>query len=313
LESSCTFSPAGFGSTCANEPLRNLSLRRRIEIRRTNTSNPRAKAKTMRIEMVRALPGPNVHLHQPVLHARIELEDLAEVDSDKVSGFTDRLLALLPGLSEHHCGLGYPGGFVERLHGGTYFGHIVEHVAIELQNVVGVEVHYGKTRIVEAPGLYDMVIEYRNEPVARFLLEEARKLVDLIAHRESFAKEQLEALLAEAQRLLIDTELGPSTRAIVDAAEKRGIPWWRLDDGSLVQLGQGSRRRLTRAAVGDRTGALAVEVACDKEMTKRILGAAAIPVPKGVVARSEQEAWRRSTCCSRPSSSNRSTQTTVAA
>jgi cyanophycin synthetase len=207
-----------------------------------------------------------------------------------VAGFTDRLLALLPGLSEHHCGLGYPGGFVERLHGGTYFGHIVEHVAIELQNVVGVEVHYGKTRIVAPPGLYDMIIEYRNEPVARFLLDEARNLVDLIAHGRPYSRENLEASLAEAQRLLADTELGPSTRAIVEAAEKRGIPWWRLDDCSLVQLGQGCRRRLIRTAMGDRTSALAVELASDKDLTKRLLEAAAVPIPKGIVARSEQEA-----------------------
>src|SRR5262245_39878200 len=139
-ESSCTCFQRAFVSTCVNEPPQNQLRRRRIVIRWTKTFIKRAKAKTMRIEMVRALPGPNVQLDRPVLHARIELEDLAEVDSHLVPGFNDRLLSLLPGLGEHVCGLGYPGGFVERLRGGTYFGHIVEHVAIELQNVVGVEV-----------------------------------------------------------------------------------------------------------------------------------------------------------------------------
>src|SRR4051794_32809995 len=104
----------------------------------------------MIIETVRALPGPNVHLDKPVLQARIALGRLNERESVEIPGFNDRLLGLLSGLSDHHCGLGYPGGFVERLRGGTYFGHIVEHVAIELQNMAGIVVNYGKTRFVEA-------------------------------------------------------------------------------------------------------------------------------------------------------------------
>jgi cyanophycin synthetase len=244
----------------------------------------------MRLETVRALPGPNVHLDRPVLHARIELEDLAEVDSHEIPGFNDRLLALIPTLGEHTCGLGYEGGFVERLREGTYFGHITEHVCIELQNLVGVKVHYGKTRIAGATGRYDLIIEYRNEPVAVFLLQAACNLVDALSHENPYTKADVDGVLDEARRLLARTDLGPSTRAIVEAAERRGIPWWRIDDGSLVQLGHGCRRRMVRAAVGDRTRSLGVEIACDKELTKRVLHGAAIPVPRGVVARSEREA-----------------------
>src|SRR5688572_7144811 len=112
----------------------------------------------MRIDRIRDLSGPNVHHHLPVLVATIELEDLAERESREFEGFNDRLLALLPGLHTHTCGLGCEGGFVERLRGGTYFGHIVEHVAIELAEHAGIPVHYGKTRVIEEPGTYSIVV-----------------------------------------------------------------------------------------------------------------------------------------------------------
>jgi cyanophycin synthetase len=244
----------------------------------------------MLIKSVRALPGPNVHLDRPVLHARIELGTLSEVESVEIPRFNDRLLGLLGGLADHHCGLGYPGGFVERLREGTYFGHIVEHVAIELQNMVGIAVNYGKTRIAEAPDKYDMIVEYRNEAAARYLLQAACDLVDALAKGRPYAPAVLEEMLGKASRILEDTELGPSTRAIVDAAEQRGIPWWRLDDDSLVLPGHGRQRRTIRAAVGERTGALAVEMAGDKQLTKRLLDGASIPTPRGIVARSLEEA-----------------------
>src|SRR4051794_7817209 len=111
----------------------------------------------MKLLELRALPGPNVYHHQPVLVSLLDLESLTGKESTDFPGFTDRLLALLPGLRDHHCGLGYPGGFVERLHGGTYFGHIAEHAAIEMANVCGVGVHYGQTRNAGKPNLYRVV------------------------------------------------------------------------------------------------------------------------------------------------------------
>ena len=120
----------------------------------------------MKLERIRALPGPNVYLDRPVLWAVIELAQLTERESHEFPGFVERLLARLPGLREHHCAKGEPGGFVERLHGGTYFGHIVEHVALELQTRAGVAVAFGKTLYAGAPGRYDMIVEYQNEPVA---------------------------------------------------------------------------------------------------------------------------------------------------
>lgn len=241
----------------------------------------------MRLESIRTLPGPNVYIDRPVVRVRIELEELTDKESSEFPGFTDRLLERLPGLREHHCAKGEPGGFVERLEGGTYFGHIVEHTAIELSQQAGIDVTYGKTLYAGAPGRYDMIVEYKNEPAIRFLLPVAKELVEAVLRDAPYP---LDARLAEARRIVAHTELGPSTRAIVDAAERRGIPWIRLNEGSLVQLGQGIHRRTIEATQSDRTSATAVDIACDKEMTKHLLDAAAIPVPRGILARSREQA-----------------------
>src|SRR4051794_17741869 len=131
----------------------------------------------MKFNEIRALPGPNVYTHRPALVALIDLEGLAEMESHQVPGFVDRLLQTVPTLAEHHCGLGYPGGFVERLRGGTYFGHVVEHVALELQALAGFAVRHGKTRGTKDPKVYRVVIEYQNEAAGRHCLEAARDLV----------------------------------------------------------------------------------------------------------------------------------------
>jgi cyanophycin synthetase len=241
----------------------------------------------MKFASMRALPGPNVFVDRPVLWAVIELGVLTERESHQFAGFVRRLLNCLPGLRDHHCAKGEPGGFVERLHGGTYFGHIVEHVAIELQNLAGVAVSFGKTLYAGAPGRYDMIVEYRNEPVGRFLLPVALGLVQALLDDRTYV---LEEKLAEARRLLAETDLGPSTQAIVDAAARRGVPWLRLNDANLVQLGYGVHRRLIAATQSDRTSSVASDIACDKELTKRLLAQAAIPVPHGIVARSRAEA-----------------------
>lgn len=241
----------------------------------------------MRLEYIRALPGPNVYVHRPVLCARIELEALTERESCDFAGFVMRLLGRLPGLCEHHCAKGQPGGFVERLEGGTYFGHIVEHVALELQNLAGSAVSFGKTLHAGAPGRYDMIVEYRNEPLARFLLPVALELVQALCDDRPYP---LDAMLDEARRIFTATELGPSTSAIVEAAERRGIPWLRLNDASLVQLGYGAHRRLIEATQSDRTSCVASDIACDKALTKRLLAQASIPAPHGIIARARAEA-----------------------
>src|SRR3954453_18622243 len=168
----------------------------------------------MNLSEIRALPGANIYCHRPTLVALIELGELAGRDTCEFPGFADRLLALLPGLGEHHCGLGYPGGFVERLREGTYFGHVVEHVAIELQNLAGADVTHGKTRQTRTAGVYRVVIEYRNEHAPRHCLAAARELVRAALKGEPYPAADA---VREARRIADHTDLGPSTKAIADA------------------------------------------------------------------------------------------------
>lgn len=241
----------------------------------------------MRIENIRALRGPNVHHRKPVMALLLQLEELTDQESSDVPGFTDRLLELLPGLNRHHCGRGYEGAFVERLREGTYFGHVVEHVALELAGQLGNEGTYGKTRHADEPGLYLVIVRYSNEAAMRHLLRVSVELVEALTEGRPF---DLVPHMQQAQRLLADTELGPSTRAIVDAATARGIPWRRLTDGSLIEFGQGIRRRRIQAAVTGGTSHIAVDAAGDKALTKKLLQEAFLPVPPGSVVTSLEEA-----------------------
>jgi cyanophycin synthetase len=241
----------------------------------------------MRIERIRTLAGPNVYTYRPALLMALNLEDLAERESREFEGFNARLLALLPGLNEHTCSKGYAGGFVERLEEGTYFGHVVEHVAIELTKPAGAPVSHGKTRYAGEPGVYNVVVEYKAETATKYLLQVAVELVGAVLKDEAYP---LEEKLAEARRLVSRHELGPSTRAIVEAARRRNIPVARIGTDSLVQLGYGRHRRFVQAAMSDLTSAVAVEIAGDKDLTKTILEQAAIPVPRGRVIETEEEA-----------------------
>jgi cyanophycin synthetase len=238
----------------------------------------------MRVDKIRTIPGPNIYTHMPVLVTTVYLEELTDRESYEVPGFVDRLLKLLPGLDEHYCSRGRRGGFVERLHEGTYFAHTIEHVALELSGLAGVPVHFGRARYAGQPGAYFVVVEYKAEHAMRFLLNVAVELVSALVAGDPFP---LDEKLREAERIAGQTELGPSTRAIVDAAARRGIPWFRIGDGSLVQLGYGKNRKHIQAAVCDQTRAVAMEVAGDKELTKILLEQASIPVPRSITV----ETW----------------------
>ncbi len=227
--------------------------------------------------------------HHPVLVMRLDLQELTETPSSDIPGFVDRLVELLPGLREHQCSRGYPGGFVERLHEGTYPAHIVEHVSLELSQMAGIPVGFGKARWAgPAESLYNVIVRFRSERGMRHLLETAVELVEALIAGNDFP---LEECLAANRRLVAEHELGPSTRAIVDAAERRGIPWVRVDeDSSLVQLGWGRHRRYIRAALTDRTSNVGVDIAGDKDLAKKLLDRASIPVPRGVVVTNAEEA-----------------------
>jgi cyanophycin synthetase len=241
----------------------------------------------MKFQELRPLPGPNIYTHRSALVALLDLEDLAGRESHEFKGFVDRLLQTLPTLAEHHCGLGYPGGFVERLREGTYFGHVVEHVALELQSLAGFDVRHGKTRETRDPRVYRLVIEYTNEAAGRYCLEAARHLVEACLEGQNY---QVDECLQEARLLAERTELGPSTRAIADAALKRNIPVMRLDEGSLIQLGYGQYRRLVAATETQFTSSVSVDIAGDKAATKALLAKTDIPTPRGQVVRSVEQA-----------------------
>jgi cyanophycin synthetase len=241
----------------------------------------------MRIDSIRALEGPNVYHYKPVLIMTLELEELAERESCDVAGFPERLLQLLPGLGKHGCSRGYEGGFVERLHEGTYFGHVIEHVALELAGLLGSPVTYGKALYAGKRGRYEVAVRYESEQGMRYLLATAVQLVTALTSGNDF---ELAGHLQQAERIIAETALGPSTHAIVAAAEARGIPWRRLTDGSLVELGQGRHRKLIQAALTGETSQIAVDIVADKEFTKQLLHDAFLPVPDGIVAGSAQEA-----------------------
>jgi len=241
----------------------------------------------MKILSVRHLDGPNIFIYKPILMARIDLEGMAERESYEVPGYADRLLRTFPGLREHHCAKGEPGGFVERLYGGTYFGHIIEHLAIELACMSGLDVHYGKTLYAGGVGVYDVVMECKEFAAQHYLLEQAVILVEKLVRAEVV---DVSSVLEEADRVITRTALGPSTQAIVRAALKRNIPVRRINEGSLIQLGYGANRKLVEATITERTSAIAVDLAGDKSLTKRVLLDAGIPVPEGKLATSVEEA-----------------------
>jgi cyanophycin synthetase len=241
----------------------------------------------MRIDAIRALYGPNVYSNRPVLLMKLDLAELADRETRELPGFNERLLALLPGLGEHFCGLGYAGGFVERLNEGTFFGHTVEHVALELTELAGVPSYFGKTREAGRPGWYNIIIEYQAERGTMHLLRTAVELVEALVRGETYP---LDEEIAEAKRLIARTELGPSTRTIVQAAERLGIPWQRLNQQSLVQLGYGKNRKLIAAALTSHTSAIGADIASDKDLTKRLLNRVGLPVPQGEIVHSEAEA-----------------------
>jgi len=241
----------------------------------------------MNIVHIRTLCGPNVFADFPVLRMRLDLGARTETSSVDMPGFTDRLLAALPGLSEHRCSRGRPGGFVERLREGTYLAHIVEHVALELSDPAGLSVTFGKTIWAGSPGLYDVAVEFENEAGMRIVLEAAVELVmAVIEEREYDVRPRIE----EAREAAEDTALGPSTGAVVRAAEARGIPWARLNDQSLIVFGWGKHRKFIQATTTSQTNFVAVEIAGDKQLTKELLDRASIPTPRGVVVRTADEA-----------------------
>jgi len=256
----------------------------------------------MKILEQRVYRGPSLYAHFPVMRLTVDLGALEAWPSAKLPAFNERLLAALPSLDQHTCSYGAPGGFVRRLveEEGTWLGHVLEHVALELQQLTGASVTFGKTRSADgAPaGHYHVVFEYEEERVGEAAADLGVRLLHHLLPPElrpegvpsaafDFAKE-LRELIDFAQR----RQLGPSTGSLVRAAEERDIPWLRLNDYSLIQLGHGRYQKRVQATVTSETRHIAVEIASDKEETNRILGDLGLPVPRQRTARSAEQAIR---------------------
>src|SRR4051812_31672069 len=253
----------------------------------------------MRILDKAVFVGPSLYAHFPVIRLDIDLGPLEQCPSGKLGRrFTDPLLEALPGLHDHTCSYGKRGGFVRRLTegDGTWMGHILEHVAIELQNVAGETVTFGKTRSSGPTGHYWVVYQYEQEEVGveagqlglmllHSLLPPELRPAGSVPAAFDFAAERDEFIRFAQRRAL-----GPSTMALVRAAEERRIPWIRLNDQSLIQFGHGRYQQRIQATVTSRTSHIAVELASDKEETNRILATLGLPVPRQRLVQREDDA-----------------------
>ena len=242
----------------------------------------------IRLLRITYLRGPNVWTYRPALETWLDLGELENYPSSTLPGFSDRLVALMPALIEHHCGVGERGGFLERLTSGTWAGHVLEHVVIELLNLAGMPTGFGQTRSTSTDGVYRMVFRARDEHVARTALAQAHRLLMSTINRQPC---DLAAAVEAVRDKIDDCYFGPSTASIVAAATERGIPHIRLNAGNLVQLGHGARQRRIWTAETERTSAIAEGIAGDKDLTKTLLKSCGVPVPEGQVVDSAEQAW----------------------
>ncbi len=240
----------------------------------------------MKIISINAMRGPNywsVRRHKLIVMV-LDLEEMEELPSNKVEGYRERLETMFPTMIEHRCSVGTRGGFFERVDEGTWMGHIIEHIALEIQTLAGMDTGFGRTRGYGEEGVYNVVFSYIEESVGRFAAKSAVRICEaLISGKEYDLAEDIQ----EMRVLREDSRLGPSTGSIVEEAASRGIPWIRLNKYSLCQLGYGANQKRIQATVTSETSSIGVELACDKEDTKFLLEQAEVEVPRGDIIRRE--------------------------
>jgi cyanophycin synthetase len=243
---------------------------------------------SLTIVETRVFRGPNYWSYDPTIKMLVDLGVLEAFPTNALPGFTDALLDLIPGVGQHSCSTGRAGGFVKRLREGTWLGHVAEHVALQLQRDAGTEVGRGKTRGTGEPGRYNVIFSYAEESVGLAAGRLAVRIVNHLVEPDpafDFAAE-FEQLVLLAER----AALGPSTQAILDEANLRDIPWIRLNQQSLVQLGHGVHQKRIRATITSQTSSLGVDIASDKKLTNQLLAGTGVPVPRAEVVRSADEA-----------------------
>lgn len=240
----------------------------------------------MKIREINAMRGPNywsVRRHKLIVMV-LDLEEMEQKPSNKIDGFRERLEAMFPGMFQHRCSVGEPGGFFQRVEEGTWMGHIIEHIALEIQSLAGMEVGFGRTRGYGEEGVYNVVFAYIEEEVGRYAAQAAVDICMALANNESY---DLATDIQRMREIREDSRLGPSTGSIIEEAEARGIPWIRLNKYSLCQLGYGANQKRIQATVTSETSSIGVELACDKEDTKYLLEQAEVDVPRGEIIRRE--------------------------
>ncbi len=241
----------------------------------------------MNIVEIKVLKGPNYWSvnRTRLIQMKLDLEEKEQMPTNAIPGFRERLEAMIPSLIEHRCSVGTRGGFFERVDEGTWMGHVIEHIALEIQTLAGMDTGFGRTRGTGKEGEYYVCFSYMEEDAGVYAAKAAVRIAHALIFEEPY---NLDEDIQNLREIREDTRLGPSTGCIVDEAAKRGIPYIRLNKHSLVQLGYGVHQKRIRATIASTTGNIAVDIACDKEETKNLLGAAEIPVPKGDVIRTEE-------------------------
>jgi cyanophycin synthetase len=243
----------------------------------------------MKILEIKVLKGPNYWSvrRTKLIQMKLDLEELEQQPTNTIPGFRERLEKMFPSLYEHRCSVGEPGGFFQRVDEGTWMGHVIEHVALEIQTLAAMDTGFGRTRTPEGEkeGVYYVVFSYMEEDAGVYAAKASVRIAQALVDGTDY---NLAEDIYQMRVIREDTRLGPSTGCIVEEAAKRGIPFIRLNKASLVQLGYGVNQKRIRATIASTTSNIAVDIACDKEETKMLLEAAEIPVPRGTVIRTEE-------------------------
>lgn len=242
----------------------------------------------MEIREIQAIEGANAYSHRPIIRAIVDLQEWTERFSNELGDFSLRLVEHLPTLADHYCSRGKLGGFLERLQEGTLIGHVIEHVTIDLLTQAGQTIKYGKTMaILDQPGWYEIIFNYEAKEGAVEAFKQAVSLVKTLLNQEA-----IDVIYAVncIKKVMAEYKLGVSTQVIVEACQERGIPVYRLNEGSLLQLGYGRNQRRIQATITGATSSIGVDIACDKELTKKILNDGGVPVPWGHIVSTEEEA-----------------------
>jgi cyanophycin synthetase len=242
----------------------------------------------MKLLEIKVMRGPNYwsNYRKQLIVLKLDLEELEKFPTNKIDGFLERLKALIPTLYTHRCSEGCEGGFFKRVEEGTWMGHVIEHIALEIQSLAGMECGFGRTRSTIKKGVYNVVFSYEIEKAGKYAAKAAIRIADAIIKGLPY---DLQSDISVLSMMNAKYGLGPSTRSIVEEAQKKGIPYKRLNEGSFVVFGHGTNQRKIRATMTDLTSGMGIDIAGDKEDTKKMLAAAYIPVPKGVLISEEEE------------------------